>query len=195
MKIEVRGDSVLIEGYVNTVLRDSKPIPSRSGKFIEQIMPKAFQRALERNADVKVLLNHDKTRELSSTQRGFELYEDNIGLHARGTINDSEVVEKAKNKQLTGWSFGFIPIKERVEAAVEGIEKRFVDELDLLEVSILDNRTSPAYIACSIEARDGEAVVKEYRNGEEEFEISITPAETPQYDNTAFKTRIDALKI
>ncbi len=57
MRIEIRNDSVLIDGYVNAVARDSRPMLSEHGeKFVEQISPKAFQRAIDKNEDVLCLL-------------------------------------------------------------------------------------------------------------------------------------------
>ena len=51
MRIEIRADSVLIEGYVNAVARDSRPMRDRkTGKrFVEQIVPGVFERALRHN--------------------------------------------------------------------------------------------------------------------------------------------------
>ena len=55
MKIQIRSDSVEIEGYVNAVGRDSRPMRDRSTgeRFVEQIVPGVFTRALTRN-DVEV---------------------------------------------------------------------------------------------------------------------------------------------
>lgn len=108
MRIELRSDSVVIEGYVNAVARDSRPMRDRkTGKrFVEQIVPGVFERALRHN-EVQLLLNHDKTRNLGSTSTNLELYEDSIGLHARAEVTDPEVIEKARKKKLRGWSFGF----------------------------------------------------------------------------------------
>ena len=75
MRIEIRSDKVIIDGYVNAVARDSRPIRDKSGKrFVEQIVPGAFERALKRN-EVKLLLNHDMARNLGSTQTNLQLYE------------------------------------------------------------------------------------------------------------------------
>lgn len=164
MRIEIRNDSVLLDGYVNAVDRESKPIPSLRGKFIEKIQPGAFQRSLERRENVDLLLNHDKNRKLGSTAEGnLELFEDNIGLRAICTVTDAEVIEKAKNKQLRGWSFGFYAEKDKWEHQEDSYEKRTVEELDLFEVTIVDNTTSPAYIATSIEMRDDKEVLNENR--------------------------------
>ena len=167
MRIEIRNDVVVIDGYVNAVARDSRPIPSVRGKFVEQIVPKAFERALSKSKNVDLLLNHDNNRKLGSTLEGnLELFEDNIGLRAICTVTDSDVIEKARNNQLRGWSFGFYADKDRWEEK-DGVQRRFVEELELTEVSIIDNTKMPAYIATSIETRAGEEVLKELREEEE----------------------------
>ena len=162
MNVNVRADSVEIEGYVNAIERASKPLMSRIGKFIERICKGAFSKALQRNDYVHILLNHDWNRDLGSTKQGnLELEEDNIGLHARAVITDSDVVEKAKNGDLVGWSFGF---QDRdVEQTVEkGYPCREVKDLDLFEVSILDRTKTPAYDGTLLMARSEDDV--EYRS-------------------------------
>lgn len=159
MLLTVRNDSVVIEGYVNAVERKSKPLNSRLGRFVEKICKGAFKRALERNKDVAILLNHDWNKEIGSTQEGnLELTEDNIGLRARATITDPEVIEKARNGELIGWSFGF---KDKdVETGNEnGIFTRSVKDLDLFEVSILDRRKMPAYDGTLVTVRSDEDVL------------------------------------
>ena len=134
MKINIRADSVEITGYVNAVERNSKPLLSRVGQFIERICKGAFKKALKRNDDVHILLNHDWNRDLGSTKQGnLELVEDNIGLYARACITDKEVIEKARNGELVGWSFGF---QDRdLENTIErGMPHRAVKDLDLAEV-------------------------------------------------------------
>lgn len=164
MRIEIRNNSVILDGYVNAVCRDSRPIPSLKGKFIEQIEPMAFQNALDRAENVDLLLNHDKNRKLGSTKEGnLQLFEDNIGLRAICNVTDTDVIEKAKNKQLRGWSFGFYANKDRWEDTDKEIQHRFVEDLDIFEVSIIDNTKTPAYIATSIEQRDNKEVITENR--------------------------------
>ena len=169
MKIEVREDSVVVAGYVNAVERYSKPIRANlRGKvqsFIEKIKAGVFKTALKRNNNVKVLLNHNHDRELANTQDGTAiLEEDNIGLRAEVTITDAEVVEKAKNNKLVGWSFGFYSNSDEV-AEEATIATRTITDMDLVEVSILDDSKSPAYNGTSIETRC---------EGEKELEIRAT---------------------
>ena len=45
MRIEIRNDSVILDGYVNAVERESKPIPSVKGSFIEKIQQEPFKEA------------------------------------------------------------------------------------------------------------------------------------------------------
>lgn len=153
MQINIREDSVELEGYVNTVERNSKPMFSRMGKFVERIKAGAFTRALKRNDDVHVLLNHNWQRDLGSTKQGnLELTEDNIGLHARCNISDKEVMEMAKRGDLVGWSFGFFD-RDVTNGVENGMLTREINDLDLKEVSILDRSKVPAYDGTLIMAR------------------------------------------
>lgn len=161
MRIEIRADSVMIEGYVNAVARDSRPIRDRkTGKrFVEQIVPGVFERALKRN-DIDLLLNHDATRVLGSTKTNLTLTEDSIGLRARAEVTDPEIIQKAREKKLRGWSFGFIERDATEEVLPNGLQRRYVEDLVLKEVSIVDERKLPVYEGTSIETRaSGEEVV------------------------------------
>lgn len=187
MRIEIRNDSVLLYGYVNAVARDSRPMLDENGeKFVEQISPKTFQRAVEKNDDILCLLNHEPSRILGSTKDGnIELFEDNIGLRAICKITDSEVIEKAKQNKLRGWSFGFEALKEHEEILGDGFKRRFVDEMNLAEVSIIDERKIPCYVGTSIETRAEKQTKLEYRG--EDFKAKI-------FDNTEQKPKIDYSK-
>ena len=187
MRIEIRNDSVLLDGYVNAVARDSRPMLDENGeKFVEQISPKTFQRAIEKNDDILCLLNHESARVLGSTKQGnIELFEDNIGLRAICKITDSEVIEKAKQNKLRGWSFGFEAVKEHEEPIKEGLKRRFIDEMNLAEVSIIDERKIPCYVGTSIETRAEKQTKLEYRG--EDFKAKIV-------DSTEQKPKIDYSK-
>ena len=162
MKIQIREDSVTIEGYVNAVERASKPLNSRLGKFVEKICAGAFKRALSRADDVRILLNHDWQRDLGGTKSGeLELEEDNIGLHARATITDPEVIKDARNGDLVGWSFGFDDMPDGVEETRDsetGLPFRKVKDLALYEVSLLNRQKSPAYAGTLVNVRDDKQI-------------------------------------
>ena len=184
MKIRVKEDSVEIEGYVNAIERNSKPLLSRVGQFIERICKGAFKKALKRNDDVHILLNHDWERDLGSTKQGnLELEEDNIGLHAKATITDPDVIQKARNGDLVGWSFGFQD--REVENTIErGMPHRAVKDLDLAEVSILDKRKTPAYDGTLIMARSEDEPMH-FRGEDFIDEVSIIDKTTPKNEENA----------
>lgn len=177
MKVEVRNDSVVISGYVNAVERWSKPLRMNlrgvMQRFIERIKAGVFRTALKRNDNVKVLLNHNPDRELANTKDGTAiLEEDNIGLRAEATITDPEVVEKARNHKLVGWSFGFYSNSDEV-AQEATMATRTVTDMDLVEVSILDDTKSPAYYGTSIETRNEEGIPLEIRENVIEETVDI----------------------
>ena len=187
MKIQIRANSVTIEGYVNAVERASKPLFSRFGQFIEKICAGAFGRALERNDNVRILLNHNANRDLGGTKTGeLELTEDNIGLHARATITDPQVIKDARNGDLVGWSFGFTDRAVDVLQDNEtGLPFRMVKDLDLYEVSLLNREKEPAYTGTLVNVRDdGKEVLigedNEPENIETVDEALIEQAETTE---------------
>lgn len=177
MRVEVRNNKIVIDGYVNAVERASKILYDTRGEFIEKIRSGVFQKALERADNIDVLLDHEHDRKLADTKSGkAKLYEDNIGLRAIVEIEDSEVIQKAKENKLRGWSFGFFCNKEDRKTNDDGIEERTVRDLDLLEVSIIDDKKYPAYIGTSIEMRNDKVKVIEYRTEQfSEIEIKDEP--------------------
>lgn len=206
MQINIREDAVEIEGYVNAVERNSKPLMSRMGKFIERIKKGAFTRALKRNDDVHVLLNHDWQRDLGSTKNGnLELAEDNIGLRAKCIITDKDVMEKAKRGDLVGWSFGFYD-RDVTNGVENGMLTREVNDLDLEEVSILDRSKVPAYDGTLIMARsedsgndmflsesfDADGEPPETRNAEQKQETQQEPQQ--EIDYSKYKAMIAEMK-
>jgi uncharacterized protein len=197
MRIEIRGNQVLLDGYVNAVDRESRILPSPRGRFKERIKPKTFEKALQNATDVELRFNHDKHRKLGSLKEGnLQLYEDNIGLRAIATVTDEIVIQKAKNHELRGWSFGFIDNKPNWEDGPDGIQRRTLEDIDLLEVSILDK--TPAYVATSIEARGEENVITESRSDEFKAEIEhLSPivSENRDIDYSIFEKEIEFLKM
>ena len=180
MQIRIKGDSVEIEGYVNAIERKSKPLWSRMGQFVERICKGAFKRALNRAEDVRILLNHDCNRDLGGIKDGnLELEEDSIGLHARATINDADVVNKAKNGDLVGWSFGFCDRDVENKRDEDGFPLRDVKDLDLVEVSLLDRTKTPAYDGTLVCVRTDENPIMYGEATEDEVNIR-SEEEIPQ---------------
>lgn len=156
MKILIREDKVVIEGYVNAVERNSKPLTERGVTFIERIAAGAFKRAIERAKDIRILLNHNNARDLGGISDGnLELEEDNIGLRARAEITDPEVIEDARRGNLVGWSFGFMDDDvTQLRDEESGLPLRKVNDLDLFEVSLLNRSKTPAYVGTLVNVRD-----------------------------------------
>lgn len=157
MKVKIRADTVEIEGYVNAVGRDSRRLTDEYGyPFVEQIAPGTFGKALEdakrEERAILCLLDHQEDHQIGETGVNVELEEDSIGLHARAVITDPETVAAANEKRLRGWSFGFNDLDYR-ESNSEGIERRTITELRLIEVSVIDDKLTPCYAGTSIHAR------------------------------------------
>ena len=187
MLIEIRNDSILLNGYVNAIARDSRPMLDDNGeKFVEQISPKTFQRALEKSDNILCLLNHEPSRVLGSTKQGnIELFEDNIGLRAICKITDSEVIEIARIGILRGWSFVFEALKEHEESLENGLKRRFVDEMNLVEVSIIDEHKIPCYVGTSIETRADKNFKIEFRG--EDFKVKIIDETEQKIDYSEYE--------
>ena len=197
MQIRIRADSVEIDGYINAIERNSKPLWSRVGQFVERICKGAFASALKRNDNVRILLNHDESRDLGGQKDGnLELLEDAIGLRFHTVVKDKDVIEDAKQGNLIGCSFGFYD--RDVEASVDvdtGLPLRKVKDLDLVEVSLLNRERIPAYDGTLVMVRadtnqaqmradvfeDGVEVVDETET--EEPETPQEPDETPERRN------------
>ena len=194
MRVEVRNNKILIDGYVNAVERESKVLYDTRGQFIEKIRAGVFQRALEKAENVRVLLDHEPDRELADTKSGkARLVEDNIGLRATVEIDDPEVIQKAKENKLRGWSFGFLCNKEDRTTDEDGIEKRTVRDLDLLEVSIIDDRKSPAYLGTSIEVRDDKVTLIEYRTDMSNVDVRVIE-DAKKIDYSEYENRLAKVK-
>lgn len=187
MKIIIREDKVTIEGYVNAVERNSKPLTERGVTFIERIGAGAFKRAIERAKDIRILLNHRKDRDLGGLSDGnLELEEDNIGLKARAEITDPEVIEDARKGNLVGWSFGFADEDvTQLRDDESGLPLRKVKDLDLFEVSLLNRTKSPAYVGTLVNVRDDGTEERVNYSEEYEDEVEVideveTRSEDPQ---------------
>lgn len=155
MKIELRENSVHLEGYINAVGRQSKELfDPINGHFVEIVEPGAFNNSLLLNPDIPLLLNHINEREIARNNKNLTLKEDNIGLHFSADITDAEVVLLAKTNDLVGCSFGFRDKQVNIKKREGKISTRLLKEIDLMEVSILSTGHCPAYYGTLVEARE-----------------------------------------
>lgn len=168
MQIEIRSDDLaVISGYVNVVERESRVLRDALGQFVEIVRSGTFSQSMSRSPEVDLKFDH--RRDIGSTKDCLELREDAIGLYAKAEVTDQEVIAKARNGELRGWSFGFRAKSADWSERSDGMRVRTLTDIDLIEVSILD--VTPAYIATSIEARDGDQHLKEYRYYNEDIEL------------------------
>lgn len=195
MNVIIRSESVELDGYVNAVERRSKPLKSRLGTFREMIRAGTFRKALEKNDDVRLKLNHE--RDLGGMKDGtLELSEDSIGLKAHAVVKDADVIDKARAGKLVGWSFGFLDVPDGVQEREEdGMRLRDVSDLYLREVSILDNTRHPAYEGTLVKVRDDSDEQLELY-GEETSGVE-TRDETPEekhIDYSAYEALIEEMR-
>lgn len=168
MKVEIRADGTAqITGYVNVVGRESRVLHDVSGPFVEVIEPGTFRKALETTDNIGLMFNH--MRFLDDADHKADLREDNIGLYANVAVSDEEVITQARANKLTGWSFGFYIGNDKWDIRADGMRRRIITELELVEVSILD--VTPAYIATSIEMRGDQAKLRERRDVGDSVEL------------------------
>ena len=202
MKAKIKGDSVVVSGYVNAVERDSVPMHylrrgnAHTGKeYVERVRAGTFDKAIRKAASVPLRFNHgwdaDLPGDIGSTAAGtLKLKEDAIGLFAEATITEPRVVEKAKAGKLTGWSFLFrCPAGgDHWDEPQDGspLPRRTLEDIELLDVSVLDRK--PAYPANSLHVESRAAAgqdptdgdVLEARSTDDKQETEIAPAEDPR---------------
>lgn len=195
MQIEIRDNSVLIKGYVNAVERDSRKIQSQKGEFVEQVRSGTWKRAIEKNDNVAALVNHDWNKKLGSTKDILLLKEDNIGLYAELRTSDKDVIRMAKAEKLVGWSFGFKPEKVSWGKTDNEVERRYLDEIDLKEVSILDDSRTPAYYGTLVEVRDDGDICIEQRFNKDEIETKDFTEETRDQEEITKKLKLLELEL
>ena len=201
IRCEIRADNTLhIEGYVNAVERDSRPVMVPSlGRCVEQVRAGVFGAALAANPDVELLENHDHSRKLGSTSDGvLVLSEDAIGLRASADISDADIIAKARTGQLKGWSFGFVATSSEVESRANGIPRRTVTGMKLSEVSLIDGKYTPCYAGTLVEVRavDDSAEMVEFRADEEIEVVDNSPEnESPAPDYSYYERAMQLLEL
>lgn len=192
MKVLLRSDSVVIEGYVNAVERNSKPLIERGVRFVERIVAGCFGRAISRAKDIRILENHNYNIDLGGLSDGnLTLTEDNIGLKARAVLTAPEAIENAKRGNYIGWSFGFNDVAGGVDQLRDeetGLPLRRVKDLDLFEVSLLTRDRTPAYNGTLVSVRDDGSTETVRVNYSEDYlddiEVEEEKTETPETTET-----------
>lgn len=192
MNLEIRSDGLHVSGYVNVTEKMSRPITIAGGKtVVEVIEPRAFEKALEKAANVVMTKDHNSSCVLAETRAGsLELYEDAIGLHAEAVITDPATVTEARSGKIKGWSFGMMNIVDKYEDRAGAVPLRRISGLDLDHITLVV-KTSPAYPATSIEVRTKNELKRiEVRTNMTAPQVGGTK---PNFDNSEYHKRIEAL--
>ena len=191
VKVEVRADGTAqIEGYVNVVERESKPILTPHGMVNEQIESGVFQRAIDTAQNIDMTIDHTTKVVASTKEQTLQLYEDTIGLRAVSKITDKETVQAAKDGRIKGWSFGMKHVEDNLEERADKLPLRHVTGFALDHVSLLIDKV-PAYAATSAELRAGNETMLEERSMDTEISV-IQPKK--EIDYTEYEQRIKQIK-
>ena len=98
-------------------------------------------------------MNHDTNIKLGSIKDGnLELCEDNIGLRISATVDNPEVLKSYEEGEFRGFSFGFVSKSDDFRPWDNGTQLRTVKELDLIEVSLINEKQIPAYTGTIVNA-------------------------------------------
>lgn len=157
--LNVQDDSLVVEGLVNETEKWSHVLGVRK-KFREKICKGAFTKAIDANPRIDFLCEHDTNKLLATTENNsLQLWEDEQGLKMRAIICPTsygkDIYELMKSNIVNHMSFGFRVLSDKWKKLSNGIHERTVEELELLEVSVVRN---PAYPQSAIAARGMELV-------------------------------------
>lgn len=132
-----------IEGMAST------PVLDRAQDIVE---PAAFAQALKIFMQNPILLFNHNYDHVAGHIDEAQVTDD--GLFVKATVNDREVWDQVKQGDLRAFSIGYIPKRWRFEEH-DGKEVRVIEEVDLLEISIVSvpaNQESLFNVAKSITA-------------------------------------------
>lgn len=128
----------------------SKTLRGKNGNFKEIIPIKTWQNAIAKIGDkFNVFYNHQP---LIDVAKDRELKAEADGVYLYATLRDGaeNLYSAIKEKKVKGMSFGFKVLKDTWEN-IGNFKQRTVQEMELMEVSILD--VIPAYSDTSIAIR------------------------------------------
>ena len=160
IKLDYNSEQKKLGGYINVVERASETLYSKQrGKwFKETIKAGTFTRALQKNNSIPMLLEHDWDRQIAHTADGtLELREDAIGLRFDAIV-DEDTFNEIQQRNITSCSFGMKVNEQEFEPVNPKMEKRYISNIDLFEVSLVAN---PAYVGSLVEQRNMEKALED----------------------------------
>lgn len=179
IKLDYNSEQRKLGGYINVVERASETLYSKQrGKwFKETIKAGTFTRALQKNDSIPMLLEHDWDRQIAHTANGtLELREDAIGLRFDAIV-DEDTFNEIQRRNITSCSFGMKVNEQEFESINPKMEKRYISNIDLFEVSLVAN---PAYVGSLVEQRNMEKALEDMENevkAQEEVVVDTTNEE------------------
>ena len=180
----------IIEGYAVVFNRESEILFDKTNHryFIEVITPEAIDMELIHRSDIKMLIDHTKSRMLARCRYGegsLQLEIDEYGLKFRFEIPDTTdgqfIREMVKRNDYNGCSFAFTDDIVDVEYDKErGMAKRYVRKIkQLYDCSIV---ADPAYSDTEVSVRSLEEVI-ERETTEVVENNNVTPNWKEELDN------------
>lgn len=153
IQIDKSKDEMVLEG---TAIVFNKPatINTPTGSYTEIIKRNALD-GLKLN-DTRLLVSHDMNRiPLAKSPKTMDLWVDDVGLHMRAVLPDTEEArscfQAVSRGDMTGMSFGFTCSNQGNDYDVN-TRTRTINKIDkVLEFSIVNY---PAYQEASVEARN-----------------------------------------
>ncbi|WP_192977868.1 HK97 family phage prohead protease [Mammaliicoccus vitulinus] len=159
---EIRSAEIQTDSQSNELILEGTPIVfnkpttiyTPTGSYTEVIKRNALD-GLKLN-DTRLLVSHDHNRiPLAKSPKTMDIWTDEVGLHMRATLPDTEearsVYTAVKRGDLTGMSFGFTCSKDGSLYDVN-TRTRTINKIDkVLEFSVVN---FPAYEEASVEARN-----------------------------------------
>jgi len=155
--VRVRRDSdgPVLEGYA--AVFDSEA-------YNELVRPGAFKKTLKENKNIRALWNHESSRPLATTaNKTLSLSEDDHGLRFEmrpdvQTQDGKDTVRRIETGLVTGMSFGFEVIKEKMTKRDDENKQPLFEllEVKLHEVSPV---TFPWYEDTEVEVKDAMAIM------------------------------------
>ena len=160
IKLDYNSEQRKLGGYINVVERQSETLysPQRGKWFKETIKAGTFTRALQKNDSIPMLLEHDWDRQIAHTANGtLQLREDAIGLRFDAIV-DEDTFNEIQQRNITSCSFGMKVNEQEFEPVNPKMEKRYISNIDLFEVSLVAN---PAYVGSLVEQRNMEKALED----------------------------------
>ena len=183
----------VISGYAIVYNRESEILYDKNNNryFIEVIDPSAVDMDLIQRSDIKMLIDHTKSRMLARSRYGegsLHLEIDEYGLkftfEVPDTVDGQFIREMIKRNDYNGCSFAFTDDVVDVEYDKErGMARRYVRKIkQLYDVSIV---ADPAYSDTSVSVRSLEEVIE--REIQETTEVvennNVTPSWKEELDS------------